>query len=163
MAVNVSARQFQNEKFVEQVDRILEESGLASQWLDIELTESMLMKNPESAVQIMKRLKELGLGLDLDDFGTGYSSLSYLQRFPVDRLKIDRSFISEVTTDPENAAVASSIVAVAHNLKLNVVAEGVETVEQLEFLRNCNCYSYQGFLFSRPVPAEEFKILLQNP
>ena len=162
LAVNVSARQFRLESFPELIDSILKETGLEARWLDLELTESMLMDWPERAIQLMARLKEIGVGLCLDDFGTGYSSLNYLRRFPMDRLKIDRSFITDVATDPGSASVATSIVAIAHNLGMKVVAEGVENEAQLKFLQDCRCDSYQGFLFSRPVPPEEFAVLLKS-
>jgi diguanylate cyclase (GGDEF)-like protein/PAS domain S-box-containing protein len=162
VAVNISARQFRNEKLVELVKEVLEESGLEPRWLELELTESMVMDKPEQAAELMTRLKRLGVSLSLDDFGTSYSSLNYLRRFPVDRLKVDRTFISDVAVDPGAAAVAESVVAIAHNLKIEAVAEGVENEEQLAFLRSCNCDVYQGFLFSQPLPADQFIDLLRK-
>jgi EAL domain-containing protein (putative c-di-GMP-specific phosphodiesterase class I) len=130
--------------------------------LELELTESMVMDDPAGAQQTMRELKELGVGLSLDDFGTGYSSLNYLRRFPVDSLKIDRSFIRDVATDPSGASVVTSVIDIAHNLGLTAVAEGIETSEQLAFLAGCGCDMYQGFFFSRPLPAAEFTDLLRE-
>ncbi len=156
MAVNLSARQFHKGDLAQTVRTILEQSGLDSSYLELELTESMVMSDAIGAERTMRRLKQLGVKLSLDDFGTGYSSLNYLRRFPVDTLKIDRSFISDVATDASCASVATSIIAIAHNLQKSTVAEGVETPEQLAFLLNCNCDAYQGFLFSRPLSADLF-------
>jgi diguanylate cyclase (GGDEF)-like protein/PAS domain S-box-containing protein len=161
VAVNISARQFRNKGFADIIAKVLHESGLEPRWLDLELTESMIMDHPEEAAMMMSRLKETGITLSLDDFGTGYSSLNYLRRFPVDTLKIDRSFIADVESDPGSASVANSIIDIAHNLGIEAVAEGVETEEQLEFLRRCGCDQFQGFLFSRPIPAERFAELLR--
>jgi diguanylate cyclase (GGDEF)-like protein/PAS domain S-box-containing protein len=162
VAVNISARQFRNEGLADMIADVLHETGLEPRWLDLELTESMIMDHPEEAAAMMSRLKETGISLSLDDFGTGYSSLNYLRRFPVDTLKIDRSFIADVESDPGSASVANSIIDIAHNLGIEAVAEGVETVEQLDFLRRCGCDKFQGFLFSRPVPAEQFAELLRE-
>jgi EAL domain-containing protein (putative c-di-GMP-specific phosphodiesterase class I) len=160
VAVNLSARQFRKTDLAKTVHRVLRESGIAPRLLELELTESMIMRDPLAAAAIMQQLKALGVRLALDDFGTGYSSLNYLRRFPVDCLKIDRSFISDAASDPSAAAVATSIVAIAHSLGLHAIAEGVETGEQLDFLRDCGCDSLQGYYFSRPVPAEAFAALL---
>ena len=163
MAVNLSARQFRHSDIVATLRRVLGESGMDPRRLELELTESMVMHDPMSAAATMNELKGLGIGLCLDDFGTGYSSLDSLRRFPIGTLKIDRSFIRDVAHDPSGAAVTTSIVAIAHSLGLSAVAEGVETPAQLEFLRSCRCDSYQGFLFSRPVPSEDFSRLLEQP
>jgi predicted signal transduction protein with EAL and GGDEF domain len=162
VAVNLSARQFRKSDLAETVHRILRESGIAPRMLELELTESMIMRDPQVAAAAMQQLKALGVRLALDDFGTGYSSLNYLRRFSVDCLKIDRSFISDAASDPSAASVATSIVAIAHSLGLRSVAEGVETKEQLDFLRDCGCDSLQGYYFSRPVPAAEFAVLLRE-
>ncbi len=162
IAVNISARQFRNDHLVQIVSEALETSGLEPRWLDLELTESMVMDKPEQAVELMKRLKGLGVTLSLDDFGTGYSSLNYLRLFPVDRLKIDRSFINGVEVDPGSAAVAESIIAIAHNLRIEAVAEGVEEAEQLAFLRANRCDVYQGYFFSPPLPVDRFVDLLDE-
>jgi len=162
MAVNLSARQFRKGDLPQQVRKTLHQTGLAADRLELELTESMVMDDPVGAKQTMQGLKDLGVFLSLDDFGTGYSSLNYLRRFPVDSLKIDRSFIRDVVVDPSGASVVTSIIDIAHNLRLVAVAEGVETREQLDFLVGCGCDSYQGFFFSKPIPAEDFTNLLRG-
>jgi diguanylate cyclase (GGDEF)-like protein len=162
VAVNLSARQFRQADLVDQVQATLEETGLAPGMLELELTESMIMHDPGSAAETMRHLKDLGVGLSLDDFGTGYSSLNYLRRFPVDHLKIDRSFITDVTSDASAAAMATSVVAIAHSLGIKAVAEGVETREQLDLLAACRCDALQGFLFSKPLPPDEFAGLLRD-
>jgi CheY-like chemotaxis protein len=140
----------------------LRKTGLAPSCLELEVIESMLMHDVESAKLIMKELKQLGIKLAMDDFGTSYSSLSYLKSFPFDKLKIDISFIREVTTDPESAAIARSIIAMGHNLNLRVIAEGIETAGQLAYLRSHGCDEMQGFFFRRALPAEEFEVLLRE-
>lgn len=162
IAANLSARQFRNDELVATIQRILQDTGLPPHLLELELTESMIMRNVQTAAETMQELNALGVSLALDDFGTGYSSLNYLRRFPVDCLKIDRSFISDVADDPSAAAVATSIIAIAHSLGLQAVAEGVETEEQLEFLRQCACDSYQGYLYSAPLAVEEFTAMLRQ-
>ncbi len=162
MAVNLSARQFRQTDLIDQVRKTLELSHLDPEMLELELTESMIMPDPARAAETMGQLKALGVGLCLDDFGTGYSSLNYLRRFPVDFLKIDRSFILDVAADPSDAAVARSIVAIAHSLGIGAVAEGVETWEQFDFLAESRCDALQGFLFSRPLPPQDFALLLKE-
>lgn len=154
VAVNFSPRQFQQHGLVELVARALEETGLSPELLDVELTESLVMENPERSSAMLKALKETGIRTSLDDFGTGYSSLSCLKKFPLDVLKIDRSFVSSIMEDSEDAAIARAIIHLGHTLNLEVIAEGVETPEQLKFLRDNGCDAYQGYLFSRPLPAE---------
>ncbi|MFO7577415.1 MAG: EAL domain-containing protein [Pelovirga sp.] len=161
-AVNISARQFRQGDVVEIVSRTLERSGLDPALLDLELTESMVMDNPHAAHDTLHELKRLGVDLSLDDFGTGYSSLNYLRRFPVDNLKIDQTFISDVADDESAASVTTSIIAIAHSLKMRAIAEGVETPEQLDFLMSRECDAMQGYLFSRPLPAETFAELLKE-
>lgn len=166
LAVNLSARQFQQQNLLEVVVGILQETGLDSHDLELELTESSIMKNAESAVQTLGALKAMGIKIAIDDFGTGYSSLGYLKRLPIDTLKIDRSFVSDLTTDPDDAALVMAIITLAHNLSLKVIAEGVETEEQLGFLHLLKCDEWQGYLFSKPVPVNAFEELLwreQNP
>jgi EAL domain-containing protein (putative c-di-GMP-specific phosphodiesterase class I) len=135
---------------------------LTPQWLELEITESTLMDNIERVIGIMERITAQGISLSLDDFGTGYSSLSYLKRFPIDTLKIDRSFTSGVPDDANDCAIASTIISMALQLKHKVIAEGVETVEQLQFLKNAGCDEVQGYLFSRPLPADEFERALRE-
>lgn len=160
IAVNLSARQFRKGDLAETIRTILDQTGFDADRLDLELTESMVMDDADGAERTMRMLKQLGVKLSLDDFGTGYSSLNYLRRFPVDSLKIDRSFINDITGDPGCASVVTSIIAIARNLKLNTVAEGVESREQLAFLAGCGCDVYQGFLFSKPLPAPRFADLI---
>jgi diguanylate cyclase (GGDEF)-like protein/PAS domain S-box-containing protein len=155
IAINISARQFAARNLGEIVKRVLDEHQADPQWIELELTESMLMVNTEEAVRTLEYLKSLGLRLSIDDFGTGYSSLSYLKRFPIDALKIDRSFIDEITTDVDDATITRAVIGMAHNLGLKVVAEGVETREQLAFLSENGCDEAQGFYFARPQPADE--------
>ena len=163
MAVNLSARQFQEAGLVGHVTDALADTGLDPHCLQLEITESSAMQNAQTAIQTLRELKALGVGLSIDDFGTGYSSLSYLKRFPIDTLKIDQSFIRDIGTDPDDAAIASAIIALAHTLKLTVVAEGVETADQLEFLTRHGCDRTQGYFFSRPLAAERCSELLAAP
>lgn len=157
VAVNLSAHQFQQQNLPEAVARILRETGLNSRHLELELTESSIMRNMESAVKTLGELKEMGVGIAIDDFGTGYSSLGYLKRLPIDKLKIDQGFVRDVTTDPNDAALVMAMISLAHNLRLKVTAEGVETEEQLRFLHLLRCDEWQGYLHSTPLPAEAFK------
>jgi len=162
MAVNLSGRQFLHGDLLQTVSGILQETGVDPHTLELELTESMLMQHTEETIATLEELSLLGVQLAIDDFGTGYSSLSYLKRFPVHRLKIDQSFVRDITTDPGDAAIADAIIAMAHSLSLGVIAEGVETAEQLEFLHSHRCEEVQGYHFSRPLPAEECTRLLQT-
>ncbi len=155
MAVNLSARQFHQDNLVAVVREVLIETGMPPADLELEITESALIYDVESAITTMEELIGLGVSISLDDFGTGYSSLSYLKRFPIDTLKIDKSFISEVTTDPDSEVIVNTIIAMAHSLKLKVIAEGVETEEQLAMLHARGCDQAQGYLFSRPLPYQE--------
>ncbi len=154
VAVNLSARQFHHPNLVGCVAQILEETGLAPQRLELEITESLALGSETETIAVLQKLRDMGIALSLDDFGTGYSSLSQLKRFPLDTLKIDRSFLHDVSQGSDNAAIVSGIIGLAHNLKLSVVAEGVETGEQVAFLKENGCEVSQGFLHSRPVPAE---------
>jgi diguanylate cyclase (GGDEF)-like protein/PAS domain S-box-containing protein len=160
MAVNLSATQLHHEGFLEEVTAVLNEMDMAPHLLEFEVTESVSIHGEEKAVTWLETLKEMGVRLSIDDFGTGYSSLSYLKRLPIDTIKIDQSFIRDITTDPDDAAIITAIIRMAHSLRLNVVAEGVETADQLAFLRRQNCNQVQGYYFSKPVPAEEFEQLL---
>jgi len=162
IAVNLSARQFRQGDLAETIKSILNKTGLDPDLLELELTESMIMDNPQGAEQSLMALKNLGVSLSLDDFGTGYSSLNYLSRFPVDHLKIDQSFIHDIGTSATRTAVVSSIIDIAHNLQLTAIAEGVETEEQLAFLIANDCDAIQGYLFSKPLPAADFAALLQK-
>ena len=157
IAVNVSARHFQQKDFLDRLVEILGETRLDPTCLELELTETSIMENTESAVKLLSQIRKLGVRVAIDDFGTGYSSLSYLKRLPIDTVKLDRSFVKGATTDPDDAALVMAIVTLAHNLKLRVIAEGVETEEQVAFLRLLRCDEAQGFLFGKPMPPEVFE------
>jgi diguanylate cyclase (GGDEF)-like protein/PAS domain S-box-containing protein len=156
MAINVSARQFRQPAFVDQVLQVIERTGVDPRRIKLELTESLLVANVENTIETMHALKEKGIGFALDDFGTGYSSLAYLKRLPLDQLKIDQSFVRDVLTDPNDAAIARTILGLGHTLGLEVIAEGVETADQRNFLAMHGCRAFQGYLFGRPVTAEQF-------
>jgi len=160
VSVNISAVEFRHEGFLEGVAQILKETGLAPHYLELELTESILMHDVESSASVLEALKAMGVQLAIDDFGTGYSSLSYLKRFPIDTLKIDQSFVRDIVTDADDATIVAAVIGMGRNLKQRVIAEGVETHEQLEFLQARNCDEGQGFHFSHPVAAEDFARLL---
>ena len=162
IAVNLSARQFAQKDIVRTIESALAESGLAPHYLEVELTESLLMTDVERGVDVLKQLKSLGVHLSIDDFGTGYSSLSYLKRFPLDVLKIDQSFVRDLADDPDDAAIVLSIISLAHSLRLNVIAEGVETEEQLAYLCANGCDEIQGYYFSRPVASDAFAQILRE-
>ncbi len=155
IAVNISARQFLSSDLTDTVERILRETGLEGRLLELEITESLLIQNTESIVQMLYKIKSMGVQISIDDFGTGYSSLSYLKRFPVDRLKIDQSFIRDLTWDSDNAEIATAIISMGHSLRLKVIAEGVETEEQKQFLFERRCDEMQGFLLSKPLLSAE--------
>jgi len=162
VALNLSSLQFIDGNILTTISDALAKHQLNAKWVELELTESLVMQNPEEAEKIMRAFRKLGLHLSLDDFGTGYSSLAYLKRFPFDAVKIDRAFVMDITQNPEDAAIASAIIGMAHSLRMQVIAEGVETDAQLNFLRARNCNQMQGYFFSRPVPAEDFKTMLTN-
>jgi diguanylate cyclase (GGDEF)-like protein len=160
VALNLSALQFKEGNVLEVVKEALSENTLEPGWVELELTESLVMQNPDEAQKVMRAFRDLGLSLSLDDFGTGYSSLAYLKRFPFNTVKIDRAFVTDVTQNPEDAAIAIAIIGMAHSLHMHVVAEGVETEAQLKFLRARHCDQIQGYCFSRPVPADDFAAML---
>jgi diguanylate cyclase (GGDEF)-like protein len=162
VSVNLSARQFSQEGLVESVAEALQNMGLDAKHLELELTESMVMNSAEQFITKLQELENLGVQLSIDDFGTGYSSLSYLKRFPLHHLKIDQSFVRDIATDADDAAITSSVIALGHSLNLKVIAEGVETEEQVAFLRSHHCDEMQGYYFSKPLPATEFASLLQQ-
>ena len=157
VAVNLSARQFQQPNLVELVGEVLEESALSPESLELEITESNAMQNADITLFTLRELKNLGVRISMDDFGTGYSSLNYLKRFPIDTLKLDQSFVRDITTDPIDAAIATAVISMAHSLDLKVVGEGVETEEQFAFLQQQNCDSIQGYLFSPPLPVGDLE------
>ena len=160
LSVNFSARQFQQPTFITDVEQILKESNLDPRWLELELTESSIMKDPEEAIEKLHELKLMGIKVAIDDFGTGYSSLNYLKRFPIDTLKIDKTFVSDVCKDPHDTAIVRAIINLGHALDLTVIAEGVETKEQLQYLSALECDVVQGFLFSKALSAAAFEELL---
>jgi diguanylate cyclase (GGDEF)-like protein len=163
VGVNISARQFQQQDLAETVIRILEEVDLGPEFLELELTESSIMSNAEATILVLTKLQAKGVTISVDDFGTGFSSLSYLQRLPIDSLKVDQSFVRELATGAKDAAVVMAIVSLAHTLRLRVVAEGVETQEQLRFLRLLRCDEVQGYLISKPLPVDGIEQLLTAP
>jgi diguanylate cyclase (GGDEF)-like protein len=163
IAVNISARHFLQKGFVEGVVDILGETGLEATCLELELTETSIMESTEAAVKLLTQIRRLGIKVAIDDFGTGYSSLSYLKTLPIDTVKLDRSFVNGATRDPDDAALVMAIVPLAHNLKLRVIAEGVETEEQAVFLRLLRCDEAQGFLFGKPLPPESFSSSMTFP
>jgi diguanylate cyclase (GGDEF)-like protein len=162
VSVNLSASQFRDSGLVESIRRALDDAGLQARYLEVELTESAVMSDPEQSIAILEQLSAMGVLVSVDDFGTGYSSMSYLRRFPIDKLKIDRVFINEIVSRPEDASIVRAIVSLAHSLRLKVVAEGVETPAQLDFLKTTGCDEYQGYHFSRPLPAAEFERLIRS-
>jgi diguanylate cyclase (GGDEF)-like protein len=162
VSVNLSASQFRDAGLVDSIRSALEDAGLQARYLEVELTESAVMSDPEQSIAILEHLSAMGVLVSVDDFGTGYSSMSYLRRFPIDKLKIDRVFIDEIVSRPEDASIVRAIVSLAHSLRLKVVAEGVETPAQLEFLKTAGCDEYQGYHFSRPLPAAQFERVIRE-
>ncbi|CAH1904935.1 putative Diguanylate cyclase [Candidatus Nitrotoga sp. HW29] len=162
MAVNISSVQFRQKNLGEIIKTILSENDMTPSSLELEITESAVMQDAEAAILLLEDMKAMGLKLSVDDFGTGYSSLNYLKRFPIDKFKIDKSFVRDLTTDTDDAVIVSTIISMAHSLKLKVIAEGVETAEQLAFLKQQGCDEIQGYYFSQPVSAEEFTKLLSS-
>ncbi|OOY42425.1 hypothetical protein BOV91_07015 [Solemya velum gill symbiont] len=160
IAVNVAGPQLQRGRLVEVVQDVLAKCGLPASRLEIEVTESLLMQKTESAIKQLDELRQLGIVLAIDDFGTGYSSLSYLKQLPIHKLKIDRSFVHDIPGDPDDMAIADAVIALGKSLGLTVIAEGVETLEQAEFLRGAGCQEVQGYLYSQPVTAEQFEQLI---
>src|SRR6185437_8331142 len=162
IAINISTVELRGKGFVESVGGILEEHGLAPGDLELEVTETFLMRDSNSTAAVLQSLSDLGVGIALDDFGTGYSSLSHLKRFPIDTLKIDQSFVRNLAADPDDASIVSAVIGMGKGLRIRVVAEGVETREQLAFLRRQGCPEGQGYYFSRPVGARQFGQLLRR-
>ena len=162
MSVNLSTCQFKQANLIETVDRTLQDTGLDVAYLELEITESLLVKDIDKAIALLTELKTRGISIALDDFGTGYSSLSYLQKLPINTLKIDRSFVTNIASTPDDAAISKAIVALAQSLKLNITAEGVETREQFNYLQSQGCHEVQGYYFSKPLPAEMIKDFFIN-
>ena len=162
MAVNLSVVQFRHFDLPDLVTRILIEADLSPEYLELELTEGVAMHDPQGAIAVMDHLHERGVRMSIDDFGTGYSSLNYLKKFKVYKLKIDQSFVRDISSDPEDKAIVSAVIGIAKSLGLQTIAEGVETAEQLEFLRQQGCDEIQGYYFSKPLPADQFEAFLNT-
>jgi EAL domain-containing protein (putative c-di-GMP-specific phosphodiesterase class I) len=162
VAVNFSPRQFQMLRLADMVEGVLAETGLDPCWLELEVTEGIMLQNIDNAITTLHRLSELGIHLAIDDFGIGYSSLSYIKKLPINTLKIDQSFVSDITVNPDDAAIATAVINMAQSLRLNVIAEGVEEEEQARLLDELQCPEMQGFFFSRPLSAEEFPLILDK-
>ncbi|MGB5339084.1 MAG: EAL domain-containing protein, partial [Gammaproteobacteria bacterium] len=162
ISINLSAVQFRQDDLLQQISEILDETGVAPHRLELEITENTIMDDIESATTTLRELHKTGVQISIDDFGTGYSSLSYLKRFPINTVKIDRAFIRDITTDTHDAAIVRAVMTMAHNMGLRVVAEGIETVAQLDYLRELQCDEIQGYLFSPPVPYREAETMLED-
>jgi diguanylate cyclase (GGDEF)-like protein/PAS domain S-box-containing protein len=162
VAVNFSPRQFQQPMLANMVEQVLAEEDMDPRWLEMEVTENIMLQNFDKTIDTLNRLNSMGIHISIDDFGTGYSSLSYIKKLPIQTLKIDQSFVSDIDTNRDDAAIATAVINMARSLRLNVIAEGVETVEQLKMLSNLDCHEMQGYLFGRPVPAEEVTSLLHS-
>jgi EAL domain-containing protein (putative c-di-GMP-specific phosphodiesterase class I) len=162
MSINLSAKQLHSDGLIPIISKTLSKHGIRGEQLEMEITETAAMTDPEFAIQQLDKIRELGIGLAIDDFGTGYSSLSYLKRLPIQTLKLDRSFVREMETNPNDAEISAATIALAHGLDLKVVAEGVETDAQREFLTRHNCDFLQGYFFSKPLPANKIIQLLEQ-
>ena len=162
IAINLSARQLCEKKLVETIEKVLHETGLPVEYLSLEITETYAMRNFERTLLTLRALKDMGVQIALDDFGTGYASLNYLKHFPVDLLKIDKAFLKNVCVDKQDSAIIAAILVLARSLKMSVIAEGVETREQIEFLESVNCDAMQGFYFSRPLPHQQLYDFLRS-
>jgi EAL domain-containing protein (putative c-di-GMP-specific phosphodiesterase class I) len=162
ISVNLSARQFRSQDLADRIAVILEDTGFDPTHLELEITESIIMQDVDENILTLRKLKDMGIRLSVDDFGTGYSSLNYLKKFPIDVLKIDQSFVTDITTSRDDSSIVSAIIALAHSLNLQVIAEGVETKEQLHFLREKGCDIVQGFYYSGALPHKEIKVLLNG-
>jgi EAL domain-containing protein (putative c-di-GMP-specific phosphodiesterase class I) len=162
MSINVSVAQLQRGNLIRRLCEVLAEHDIAPNQLELELTESMVMANAEQSITTLQRLKSIGVALAIDDFGTGYSSLSYLKRLPIDTLKIDKEFVGDITTDPDDEAITATVITMAHSLGLNVIAEGVEHAEQVEYLREQDCDEVQGHWLSAPLPPDQCLAFLRE-
>jgi len=160
LSLNISMIQLEDDNFIDKVKKIISQTDFNPESLELEITESQIMKNPESTISILNKIKALGITISIDDFGTGYSSLSYLKRLPIDRLKIDKSFVQDIPDDEDDTAIIRAIISLAQSLKLKIIAEGVETVEQKDFLVESGCENIQGYFYSKPLPEDEFRDFL---
>jgi len=161
LALNLAMKQLKQPDFVDVLSNTLDEIGFHPEWLELEVTEGQLIEKPEQTIKVLNRINRIGVQLALDDFGTGYSSLSYLKKLPIDKLKIDQSFVRDLPDDEDDAAITRTIIGLSQNLNRKVLAEGVETAQQVEFLVNNGCHNLQGYFFAKPLPAEEFEALLK--
>jgi diguanylate cyclase (GGDEF)-like protein/PAS domain S-box-containing protein len=162
LALNLSVKQLKNSKFIEMLTRMLQETECKTEWIELEVTEGQIMSNPEEAIKVLRQISDMGIELAIDDFGTGYSSLAYLKKLPIDKLKIDRSFIIDLPNNEEDEGIAKAVIALAKSLNLKIIAEGVETVEQKDFLVQNGCVNIQGYFYSRPIPNDEMEHFLQQ-
>jgi EAL domain-containing protein (putative c-di-GMP-specific phosphodiesterase class I) len=162
LAMNLAVKQLQQKDFIEVFTALVKETNCQTQWLELEVTEGQIMTNPEEAIKILQQISDLGIELAVDDFGTGYSSLAYLKRLPIDKLKIDQTFVKDLPEDEEDMGITKAVIALAQSLNLEIIAEGVETKEQKEFLVQNGCNNIQGYYYSKPIPADEFEIILKN-
>jgi len=160
LAMNLSIKQIQRKDFISVFKNLLIETGCKSEWVELELTEGQIMSNPEESIKVLNQIKDIGVELAVDDFGTGYSSLAYLKRLPIDKLKIDRAFIKDLPDDDEDAAITKAVIALAKSLNLKLIAEGVETQEQRDFIVENGCHNIQGYFYSKPIPADEMRAFL---
>lgn len=160
MAINISSRQFLSQDLTHQIEGVIKLTGIEPCYLELELTEGCIMEHVEENIQVLQHLNSIGVSLSIDDFGTGYSSMAYLKRFPINKLKIDQSFVTDLAIDPDDAAIVQAINVLGHSLHLTVIAEGVETKEQLDFLNVIGCDEIQGYYFSKPITSEAFEKIL---
>ena len=161
MAINLSARQFFQKTLLETIQKELDAAAIPAENLEFEITESLMMNNIQETIETLQKMKDLGLHLSIDDFGTGYSSLSYLKQFPINKLKIDKSFVDGLPNDLDDLAIVQAIIAISHALKLTVIAEGVETAEQYKLLAQLDCNEIQGYFFAKPLPAKDVTLRLK--
>jgi len=162
LAMNLAVKQLQKKDFIEMLENLMKETGCKAEWLALEVTEGQIMTHPDEAIKILTQISDLGIELAVDDFGTGYSSLAYLKRLPIDKLKIDQTFVRDLPDDEEDAGITRATIALAKSLNLKVIAEGVETKEQKDFIVENGCENIQGYFYSRPIPADEMKDILIN-
>jgi EAL domain-containing protein (putative c-di-GMP-specific phosphodiesterase class I) len=162
LSLNLAVKQLEKEDFLEFLDTTMDRFGFLASWLELEVTESQIMQNPQEAIGILNKISQRGIKLAIDDFGTGYSSLSYLKKFPIDKLKIDQSFVKDLPNDEEDSAITKAIIALAKSLNLELIAEGVETQQQKEFMLQNGCSKIQGYIYSKPIEAQEIEKFLKN-
>ena len=162
LAMNLAVKQLQQQDFISAFTTIMQETGCKAEWLELEVTESQIMRNPKKAIKILQQISDIGIELAVDDFGTGYSSLAYLKKFPIDKLKIDQSFVKDLPDDKEDAAITKAVIALANSLQLRIIAEGVEKREQKDFIVESGCHNIQGYFYSKPIPAEDMELLLKK-